>query len=161
MLKRLSCLLSVVFLSACTAVNSGVGGMFNFDTDLKLVFSIADNINPDEQDNASPLFVRFYELKSDKAFNQADFFSLYEDDQGALGEDMLGKRELKRMAPGEAREERFVVAPDTRYVALFAEFFQFKDAKYKVIFPVTSKNIVRNTIRIEIQSNNLILKSAN
>ncbi len=146
-------------LCACTKVNSGVGGVFNFDTDLKIIFEVANNINPDEKHTPSPLYVRLYELKSDKIFARAGFLELFEEDEALLGNELIAKQELKRIAPGEARQESFVVSKDTRYVALFAEFFQFKNAKYKVVFPVTSNNVIENTVRIEINDTNLLLRS--
>lgn len=157
---RVLFLISVLGLTACTKVNSGVGGVFNFDTDLKVIFDVNKNINPDEKHTPSPLFIRFYELKSDKRFERANFLELFEQDEAILGDELISKQELKRIAPGEPRTERFVVDKDTRYVALFGEFFQFKNAKFKVVFPVTSNNVIENTVRIEINDTNLLLKSA-
>jgi len=152
-------LLSLSLLS-CTKVNSGVVGMFNLDTDLKLMLIAGKDINPDEKRSPSPLYIRLYELTSEHAFNKADFMGLYERDEALLGKDMLAKRELNRLVPGESQQEVFVVDPKTRYVALFAEFYEFKNAKYKIIFPVTSKNVVKNTVRIEVTGNSMLLQSA-
>lgn len=146
-------------LASCTKVNSGMVGMFNFDTDLRVVFNVANDINPDENHTPSPLFIRLYELSSDKAFKQADFLSLYERDEALLGKDLLARQELARILPGTNREERFVVNSETRYVALFAEFFQFKNAKYSLVFPVTSHNVIENTVRIDITDNKIMLHS--
>ena len=55
---RWAALLLALCLTACTKVNSGVGGVFNFDTDLKLVFEVDKNITPDEKHTPSPLFRR-------------------------------------------------------------------------------------------------------
>ena len=145
---------------SCTKVNSGVVGMFNLDTDLKLMLIAGKDINPDEKRSPSPLFIRLYELTSEHAFNKADFMALYEKDDALLGKDVLAKRELNRLVPGESQEEAFVLDPKTRYVALFAEFYEFKNAKYKIIFPVTSKNVVKNTVRIEVTGNSMLLQSA-
>lgn len=145
---------------SCTKVNSGVVGMFNLDTDLKLILIAGKDINPDEKRSPSPLYIRLYELTSEHAFNKADFMALYEKDEALLGKDMLAKRELNRLVPGESQQEAFVVDPKTRYVALFAEFYEFKNAKYKIIFPVTSKNVIKNTVRIEVTGNNMLLQSA-
>lgn len=147
-------------LLSCTKVNSGVVGMFNLDTDLKLILLAGKDINPDEKRSPSPLYIRLYELTSEHAFNKADFMALYEKDEALLGKDMLAKRELNRLVPGESQEEAFVLDPKTRYVALFAEFYEFKNAKYKIIFPVTSKNVVKNTVRIEVTGNSMLLQSA-
>ena len=99
--------------------------MLGLNTNLKLEFKVADNINPDEKRTPSPVYLRFYVLKSDKQFNKTDFLELYERDTESLGDDLLSKQELKRIASGEAREEKFVLDKETRYVALFAEFFQY------------------------------------
>jgi type VI secretion system protein VasD len=43
---------------------------------------------------------------------------------------------------------------------LFAEFFEYKNSRFKVIFPVTSKNVIRNTVRIDVTGNQLLLQRA-
>jgi type VI secretion system protein VasD len=159
-MRNLLLIILAVALASCTKVNSGVVGMFNLDTDLKLILLAGKDINPDEKRSPSPLYIRLYELTSDHAFNKADFMALYEKDDTLLGKDVLAKRELNRLVPGESQEEAFVLDPKTRYVALFAEFYEFKNAKYKIIFPVTSKNVVKNTVRIEVTGNNMLLQSA-
>ncbi len=159
-IRLMVCVGLIFVLAGCTRVNSGVGGMFNFDTNLKVIFDVKDNINPDEKHTPSPVYVRFYELKSDKRFIRAKFLELFERDEALLGDELITKQELKRIAPKEPREEHFVVDNETRYVALFAEFFQYKNSKYKVIFPVTSNNVIENTVRIELNDTNLLLRSA-
>lgn len=152
--------ISVVFLASCTRVNSGVVGMFNLDTDLKLVFIAGKDINPDEKRTPSPLYIRMYELTSDVAFNKADFLELYEKDETILGKALLSKRELNRVLPEEHQEDHFVLDPQTRYVALFAEFYEYRDSKFKIVFPVTSKNVIKNTVKIELTGNQMLLKRA-
>jgi len=152
----LACIL--VFLSACSSVNSKVGGVLNLDTDLKIQVTVDANVNPDENGNASPIFVRMYELKAPTLMNKADFISLYERDVEVLGKDYIGRQELKRLAPGDVREETLVLSAETQYIALFAEFFEYKNAKYKVVFPVTSNNIIRNLVKIRLSGNDIILE---
>lgn len=150
--------LALVLLAGCTRVNSGVVGMFELDTDVHVEFEIAKDINPDENHTPSPLFVRLYELKDDAAFKKADFIGLYEQDESLLGKDLIGKQELNRLVPGESRKDKFVVDPGTRFVALFAEFYQFKNAKYKLIFPVTSNNVIENSVKVLISDNQMLLR---
>lgn len=145
-------------LLSCTKVNSGVVGMFNLDTDLKLILLAGKDINPDEKHSPSPLFIRLYELSSDQAFNRADFLELYEKDDALLGKDLIAKRELNRLVPGETQEDGFVLDANTRYVGLFAEFYEYKNSKYKLVFPVTPKNVVKNTVRIEVTGNQMLLQ---
>ncbi len=145
-------------LLSCTKVNSGVVGMFNLDTDLKLILLAGKDINPDEKHSPSPLFIRLYELSSDQAFNRADFLELYEKDDALLGKDLIAKRELNRLVPGETQEDGFVLDANTRYVGLFAEFYEYKNSKYKLVFPVTPKNVVKNTVRIEVTGNQMLMQ---
>lgn len=149
----------LILVVGCTKLNSGVVGMFELDTDVRITFLVDEDVNPDEKHTPSPLYVRFYELQSDKAFRQADFLDLYERDETLLGKDLIAKQELNRLVPGKNREERFVVDPETRFIGLFAEFYQFKNAKYKVIVPVTQKNVIANALRVEISDNQMVLRS--
>jgi type VI secretion system protein VasD len=149
--------LSILFIASCSTVNTKVGGALNLDTDLKLEIIVDSDINPDESGTPSPLFIRLYELKATKLFDRADFITLYENDKKAIGADLVAKQELKRLAPGKNTIEHFVLSKDTQYVALYAEFYQYKDAKYKVVFPISASNLVRNSIKVKISANNLVL----
>jgi len=142
-------------ISACTAINSGVGGYLGLDTDLKLTFRVDADVNPDERNKPSPLFIRLYELKSTKMFNNADFIDIYERDKEVLGADLIAKQKLKRLTPGESREDSFVLDKKTRYVALFAEFLQYRDAEYRVIIPVVPNNVVSTTATVQISGNSI------
>jgi len=155
--KGIAVAIAALLLASCTTVNQKVGEALNLDTDLKLQLFAAANINPDENDQASPVFVRLYELNSLKAFDKANFIDLYERDQEALGDTFIAKQELKRIVPGTKRIERFVLSEETRYVALFAEFYRYKDSKPKVAFAVTSSNVVRNSIKINLSANSIAI----
>ena len=152
-LKGLLILTAAFLICGCTTVNREVGGMLNLDTDLKLEILADSDLNPDEGNNPSPVFVRLYELKSTAAFEGADFIDLYEDDAKVLGDSMVAKQELKRVIPNTLRNETFVLSDETKFVALFAEFYQFENAKAKVVFPVTESNVVRNVIGVKLSEN--------
>jgi type VI secretion system protein VasD len=145
----------LVGVSACTAINSGVGGYLGLDTDLLLSFRVEADVNPDERDKPSPLFIRLYELKSTKMINNADFIDIYERDKEVLGADLLAKQKLKRLTPGEARKDSFVLDPNTRYIALYAEFLQYKDAEYRVIIPVVPNNVVSTKATVHVSGNSI------
>lgn len=148
---------ATIFLASCTKVNSKLGQVVGSDTDLKLQVVSAAMINPDERDQSSPVFIRLYELTSTKAFEQASFIDLYERDAEVLGDSMVAKQELHRVVPGTERVETFVLSADTRYVGLFAEFFRYKDADAKEVFEVTPSNLVRNTVKVKISGNSVVL----
>ena len=152
-------LISVV-ISACQSMNSTVGGYFDLDTDLQIDFIVDADINPDELDRASPLFVRLYELKTRKMMKKSDFIEIYERDKEVLGADMVAVHKLKRFKPGESRTEHFVLDKETHFVALYAEFFEFKGSNYKLIIPVVANNVFRNSVVIRILGNELIFDEA-
>lgn len=147
-----------LLVASCDSMNNKVGGVLNLDTDLKLEVMAEANVNPDESGTPSPVFVRLYELKGTQLLDKADFLAVYERDKEILGSEFVAKQELKRLAPGDSREERFVLNPETQYVALFAEFFDYKDAQYKVVFPVTTNNIVRNRVQVRLSGNRIYLE---
>lgn len=147
-------------LSACQSMNATVGGYLGLDTDLKIDFMVDADINPDELGKASPLFIRMYELSSKKMMKKADFIEIYERDKEILGADMIAVHKLKRLKPGESRTEHFVLDKKTHYVALYAEFLEFKDSKYKLIIPVVANNVFRNSVVIRVSGNELIFDEA-
>jgi len=149
---------TMIFGMGCSEVDSKVGSVLNLDTDLKVELIVAPSVNPDEQGNASPVFIRMYELKTPQLMEKADFISIYERDEEVLGNDFIARQELKRLTPGETREERFVLNPQTQYVALYAEFFNYKKANYKVIFPVKKNNVFRNRVEVHLTGSNITLK---
>ena len=148
-------LIAIFSVSSCSTINSGLGGTLDLDTDFLLEFKVDADINPDDNNVPSPLFIRMYELKSDKAFSKADFLDLYEKDQEMLGGELLEKHELKRLTPGEDDHNKFVLAKETRYIGLYAEFLQYKDAAYKLIVPVIQKNIVRTRTVVSVSGNSI------
>lgn len=151
-------MLLMLGIAGCNSSKSRVGGVLNLDTDLKLTFITDGSINPDENKRPSPVFIRMYELKSPTAFDKADFIDLYERDEEILGGDLISKQVLKPLVPGEERMERLVLKSGTRHIALYAEFSQYRGSSYKVIFPVTENNVIRNKATIIISGTNLSLE---
>lgn len=146
----------MITLIACQSMNSSVGGYFGLDTDLQIDFVVDADINPDELGKASPLFIRMYELSSKKMMKKADFIEIYERDKDVLGADLVAVHKLKRLKPGESRTEHFVLDKKTNFVALYAEFLEFKEAKYKIIIPVVANNVFRNSVTIRVSGNDLV-----
>lgn len=155
---KLMLLVSTVSLSAsCSSLNGTVGSYFGMDTDLQVDFVVDADINPDELDKPSPLFIRMYELKTPKMIRKSDFIDIYERDKEVLGADMVAVHKLKRFKPGESRTEHFVLKKDTHYVAFYAEFLKFKDSKYKVVVPVVSNNVIQTSATVHVSGNDLIV----
>jgi type VI secretion system protein VasD len=95
-------------------------------------------INPDATGRPSPIVVRVYQLKSEEKFAAADFFALFDDDQKALGGDLLGREEAE-LTPGEAREMQFAVSRDAKFVGVMAAFRDIRNSRWRVIQPAPKK----------------------
>ena len=141
----------------CSSSKSRVGGVLNLDTDLKLTLNVSSDINPDDNNRPSPVFIRLYQLKSTTAFDKADFIDIYERDKEMFGGDLINKQTLKPLIPGETRTESLVLEPGTRAIAIYAEFSQYAGSTYKVTFPVTENNVIRNKQAVQISGRTLSL----
>jgi len=152
-------IIGLVFLSgtACTALNTKVGGILNLDSDLLIAFFVDADVNPDDNKIPSPLIIRMYELKSPNIFKKANFIDIYEKDTEVLGADLVAKQQLKPIQPGENRKVSFVLNKETKYVGFFAEFLQYKNAEYKLIIPIAQTNVFSSSADIRLSGNKLIL----
>ena len=135
---------TIVFLLSCTTVRSTL----NFDSILKLHFSVTEQINPDDFGRSSPLVVRVYELKDSKQFESENFISLYEADKERLGPDFIRRRNLQEFTPGKNRFEELILDNETRFVGLVGEFVQYRDVQFRVIIPVESHTTKKSHVVI-------------
>lgn len=145
--KRVSFFLFVwLFLPACSQA-------LPEDTLLSLVFHVGQNINPDDKQRPSPLVISLFELKAADAFQQSDFYSLYEHSSEQLSTDLISKRRLRELVPGIDRTDQFILNKDTKYVGVLAEFVHFQQAKARLIVPIKQK--ADNSFIIELSGTDL------
>lgn len=107
----------------------------------------ADNLNPDATGRPSPLVVRVYELKALSAFNDADFFSLWDRDQQTLGADLNGREELV-LRPGDSHNMVRVTKPDTGFIGVVAAFRDLERAKWRANVAVVPNKTLPVTIKL-------------
>ncbi len=129
----------VLLVAGCSATKEKIAPILPIDTELTLEVKVKGDINPDDNNVPSPLFVRMYELRSDKAFLKAGFLDIYEKDKQLLGGDLLVKHEFKHLVPGEDVVNKYTLSKDTQYIGIYAEFVQYKDAEYRIAVPVVKK----------------------
>ena len=111
----------------------------------RLDLSVASmpNVNPDNSDRPSPIAVKTYELRSDLAFRQADFQSLFERPVPTLGPDIIAADEFV-LVPGEARKVAYRPSPNTLYLGIVAGFRQMDRAHWRAVKAIDpdDKNII-------------------
>jgi type VI secretion system protein VasD len=97
---------------------------------VKLTLAASPDVNPDEQNRASPIVVRIYQLKDDAAFKDADYFALYEKEAATLSSALIARVEFE-LSPGEKRTVDYSVSPDTRYIGVAAAYRDIRNAQWR------------------------------
>ena len=108
----------------------------------------AADLNPSVNQRPSPLLLRIYELRSDAAFNRADFMSLYQSEQSALGADIVSREEVT-MQPGESRPYNKQLGAETRFIAVFAAYRNLEQARWRSLAPVAAGKPQKLLIRAD------------
>ena len=104
-------------------------------TEVTGTLQAAANVNPSASKRPSPLLVRIYELKSVTSFNNADFVSLYQRDEAALGTELIGREEVI-LNPGDSRPINKLTAPETRFVGVLAAYRDLDRAKWRGVVAI-------------------------
>lgn len=99
-------------------------------TSVQLNLAASNNLNPDIEGRASPLVIRIYQLENIAAFNNSDFFALYENDQALAGED-IKYREEQEIRPGQKISNKHEQQSGAHYIAILAAFRDLDHAQWK------------------------------
>ncbi|MBD8604586.1 type VI secretion system lipoprotein TssJ [Pseudomonas sp. CFBP 8771] len=128
--KTLTALTAWALLAGCSALSP-----YSHVTKLNLKLTASDQLNPDLNGRPSPIVVRLFELKHPVAFENADFFSLYERAKESLAPDMVSTEELE-LRPGETVELKLSVEEGSRYVGVLAAYRDLPDTKWRYTLQV-------------------------
>lgn len=123
-------LTALVLLTGCSTLSP-----YSKVTKLDLKLTASDQLNPDLNGRPSPIVVRLFELKHPVAFENADFFSLYERARESLAPDMVATEELE-LRPGETVELKLRVEEGSRYVGVLAAYRDLSDTQWRYTLQV-------------------------
>jgi type VI secretion system protein VasD len=112
-----------------------------------LTMSAAADLNPDAAGRPSPVVLRLYQLKGDAAFAGADFFGLFDDEQQALGAELISRAEFI-LAPSEQRTVDLAVDGDARFVGALAAFRDIRNAQWRVLVPTWPEGARQLTVTV-------------
>ena len=130
-LGLLGCLYILVFgFSGCSK-----GILPPSPTRIVLKIETTATINPDIQKIPSPVVVRFYQLKSSSKFNQADFISLYENDEQILDDDLVHNQEIL-LSPKDEKNIEFEAEDSVKCIACLATFRQQNNGRWRDLITV-------------------------
>lgn len=120
--------------------------------DLK-IFSSHD-LNPDKSGRPSPVVVRLYSLVSPANFENADFVSLYQNEQEILGSDFL-RREEKNFQPDEKFEAQLEFNERAGFIGIMAAYQDIEQAKWRLVLPL--ERGAHNYLSISLTANSVLL----
>lgn len=138
-------LVAVLGLTGCAALSP-----YSEMTKLDLTLAGSEALNPDLHGRPSPIVLRLIELKHPVAFENADFFSLYQRPKEALAPDMVVQEELE-LRPGETRELKLSVQPGSRYVGVLAAYRDLPESHWRLVIPLQEQQRNRSELRLDAQ----------
>jgi type VI secretion system protein VasD len=148
-LRILFLTLPALLLASCASVKP--------PTVVQLAIDVDAGVNPDSRGRASPLMVRYFELRSLAAFDGADFFSLFERDKETLGAELVAREEFQ-LQPKEQRKLERTLQPDTRYVGVVAAYRDLERATWRAAVAVTPEKVNPVTIRLDARKVTMTLR---
>ncbi|MCK0983409.1 type VI secretion system lipoprotein TssJ [Pseudomonas aeruginosa] len=140
--RALAMLAVLALLAGCSTLSP-----YSRLTKLDLALSAGERVNPDLNGRPSPVVVRLFELKHPVAFENADFFSLYERPKETLDSDLVTSEELE-LRPGERVELKLSVEEGSRYVGVLAAYRDHGEASWRYVVPVTAKELTRVELKL-------------
>lgn len=113
-------------------------------------------VNSDARGRPSPVVVRYYVLQSLAPFEAADFFTLFERDEAALGTSKLLREELT-LKPGDTHRTELRPPPEGKFLATFVAYRDFNKLRWRAnaAFPLnktSSYSILVGRYGVQISS---------
>jgi type VI secretion system protein VasD len=142
-LKTLSASAALLLLVGCSALSP-----YSALTKLDLTLTANDRLNPDLNGRPSPIVVRLIELKNPVAFENADFFSLYERPKESLAPDLVTSEELE-LRPGESLDLKLSVDSGSRYVGVLAAYRDLPETKWRYVVSLTPSERTHAELRLD------------
>lgn len=125
-------------------------------TQLQARLAAAATINPDVSGRPSPVVVRLYALRAASAFENADFFTLYDNEVAALKDSLLGREEME-IVPGGSLEISREFPPDTQFLGVAAAFRDIDQARWRAVTPLKKES--KNSVTIELGERSVSIRA--
>ncbi|UII74018.1 type VI secretion system lipoprotein TssJ [Pseudomonas sp. HN11] len=138
-----SMLLVLGLLGGCSNLSP-----FSTLTKLDLTFTASDEVNPDLHGRPSPVVVHLVELRHPVAFENTDFFSLYDRAEQVLPKDWVSSEELE-LRPGEHLALKLSVEPRSRYVGVLAAYRDLPHVQWRMVLAVAPGQLTRAHIVLD------------
>ena len=97
------------------------------------------------------MVIKLYQLNSVDTFKSAQVLDLYQEDTKVLSDSLIKKHTLASLVPKEKRTIDIELQAGTKYLAVFAQFSNYSQAKTRAWLDVSNLEDVKN-ITISIDS---------
>ncbi|NBF06183.1 type VI secretion system lipoprotein TssJ [Pseudomonas sp. Fl5BN2] len=141
--KALAALMALALLAGCSSMSP-----YSTVTKLNLKLIASDKLNPDLNGRPSPIVVRLMELKHPVAFENADFFSLYERAKESLAPDLVASEELE-LRPGESVELKLRVENGSRFVGVLAAYRDLPESQWRYVVQLTPVEVTEASLTLD------------
>jgi type VI secretion system protein VasD len=147
--------------ASCTLTACASSDAQNAREQLRLNLSIvaSTDVNPDDQKRAAPIVVRVYELKTDSAFNTADFYSLYDKDKAVLADEFVVRNEFQ-LRPGEHKILQRRADPAATVIGVLAAYRDLPNSVWRATYALPAapdaawyRRAPQLSLRIEVDTN--------
>ena len=143
-MPRLLPLALLLALSGCSALSP-----WSETTKLDLTLAGDQRLNPDINGRPSPIVLRLLELRHPAAFENADFFTLYQRPKESLQPDLVTSEELE-LRPGENRTLKVSLQPGSRYLGVLAAYRDLPESRWRLVIPLQEKQ--HNRIGLDLDA---------
>ena len=116
-------------------------------TPLEMTVVGGPDLNPNSGGRASPVEVRIFDLAASKAFESADFQSLFEGAGEVLKQDLVAQEEFM-LRPGDIQPRNRNLAPQVKVLGVTAAFRDVEHAIWRLTIPVVPGR--RNFLLIDV-----------
>lgn len=121
-------------------------------TKLDLFVTASNDLNPDLAGRPSPIVVRLVELRHPAAFENGDFFSLYQNPRQSLAPDFVTQEEFE-LRPGNWHALKAHLQPGSRYVGVLAAYRDLQETRWRLVLPLHERGL--NTARLHLDEQGL------
>ncbi len=132
---RIFWILALLVLVGCSSTPPAPSTV-PFSVQSKIV--VGNQVNPYGSFVYHPIVVRVYQLREPGAFSNSEFIDIFLDDRKALGASLIDVLYMDPLLPGE-HSLNLEIQRDTRYLGVFAEFAEYRDAKGRALVKFEGK----------------------
>jgi type VI secretion system protein VasD len=113
-----------------------------------VTISVGNEVNPYGGSKSHPVVIRIYQLSESGTFQKAEFIELYRKDIEVLGGSLVDVNNVPPLLPGQEHTVKLDIHRQTQYLAVFAEFANYDNAKSKDFIKLPQDDEARLVIRV-------------